>query len=116
MPVLPLHRNQSVDCSANQLTGFYMRATLAFNEFNRRINYLHPYYIAYTNSKYTFPFNCILDTLSMNLINLNGQNFVIGNSFKIFNSYSAKIVLSNLMICKKNRVRLYQQANACSKL
>ena len=39
MPVLPPYRNQSIDfhsksieiCTANQLTGFYMRATLAFN-------------------------------------------------------------------------------------
>ena len=33
MPVLPSYRNQSIEliCSANQLTGFYMRATLAFN-------------------------------------------------------------------------------------
>ena len=42
MPVLPSYRNQSIDlhphietsqliCCANQLTGFYMRATLALN-------------------------------------------------------------------------------------
>ena len=34
MPVLSSYRNQSVDlliCTANQLTGFYMRATLAFS-------------------------------------------------------------------------------------
>ena len=30
MPVLPSYRNQSI-CFANQLTGFYMSATLAFN-------------------------------------------------------------------------------------
>ena len=30
MPVLPSYRNQSIDLLANQLTGFYMRATLAF--------------------------------------------------------------------------------------
>ena len=33
MPVLPSYRNQSLICIANQLTGFYMRATLAFNGF-----------------------------------------------------------------------------------
>ena len=31
MPVLPSYRNQLIRKS-NQLTGFYMRATLAFNE------------------------------------------------------------------------------------
>ena len=32
MPVVPSYRNQSIDiCTANQLTGFNMRATLAFN-------------------------------------------------------------------------------------
>ena len=31
MPVLPTYRNQSIDLLANQLTGFYMRATLALN-------------------------------------------------------------------------------------
>ena len=31
MPALPSYRNQSIDLSANQFTGFYMRATLAFN-------------------------------------------------------------------------------------
>ena len=35
MPVLPLYRNH---CSANQLTGFYMRATLAFNGLTK-VNY-----------------------------------------------------------------------------
>ena len=30
MPVLPLYRNQSTDL-LSKLTGFYMRATLAFN-------------------------------------------------------------------------------------
>ena len=30
MPVLPSYRNQSI-CCANQMTGFYIRATLAFN-------------------------------------------------------------------------------------
>ena len=30
MPVLPLYRNQPI-YKADQLTGFYMRATLAFN-------------------------------------------------------------------------------------
>ena len=30
MPVLPSYRNQSIGC-ANQSTGFYKRATLAFN-------------------------------------------------------------------------------------
>ena len=33
MPVLPSERrNQSIDVLANQLTGFYMSAILAFNE------------------------------------------------------------------------------------
>ena len=31
MPVLPSYSNQSIICCANQLTGFYMRATLALN-------------------------------------------------------------------------------------
>ena len=31
MPAFPSYRNQSIDLSANQFTGFYMRATLAFN-------------------------------------------------------------------------------------
>ena len=30
MPVLPSYRAQSIDLLANQLNGFYMRATLAF--------------------------------------------------------------------------------------
>ena len=33
MPVLPSYRNQSI-WTVNQLTGFYIRATLAFNKFN----------------------------------------------------------------------------------
>ena len=36
-PVLPSYRNQSTSqliCTANQLTGFYMRATLALNGLN----------------------------------------------------------------------------------
>ena len=33
MPVLPSYRKQSIALEANQLTGFYMRATLA--SFNR---------------------------------------------------------------------------------
>ena len=37
MPVLPSYRNQSTDllCCANQLTGFFMRATLAFNGLSK---------------------------------------------------------------------------------
>ena len=35
MPVLPIYRNQLIDlhmiCTANQLTGFYMRVTPAFD-------------------------------------------------------------------------------------
>ena len=31
MPVLPSYRNQSIICTANQLTDFYMTETLAFN-------------------------------------------------------------------------------------
>ena len=31
MPVLPSYSNQSIICCANQLTGFYMRATLVLN-------------------------------------------------------------------------------------
>ena len=31
MPVLPSYRNQPIDLLCNQLTGFYMRETLAFN-------------------------------------------------------------------------------------
>ena len=31
MSMLPSYRNQPIDCAANRLTGFYMRATLAFN-------------------------------------------------------------------------------------
>ena len=31
MPVLPSYRNQSIDLQANQLTGFFMKATLALN-------------------------------------------------------------------------------------
>ena len=31
MPVLPSYKNQSIDLPANQLTGFYTRATQAFN-------------------------------------------------------------------------------------
>ena len=40
MPVLPPYRNQSI---ANQLTGFYMRATLAFNglTISKMNNLLH---------------------------------------------------------------------------
>ena len=34
MPVLPSYRNQPIDLCANQLNGFYMRATLAFNGLN----------------------------------------------------------------------------------
>ena len=35
MSVLPSYRNQSIDLLANQLTGFYMRATLTFNGLNK---------------------------------------------------------------------------------
>ena len=38
MPVLPSYRSQSIDqikCIANQLTGFYMRATLTFNMLSK---------------------------------------------------------------------------------
>ena len=31
MPVLPSYRNQSIDLLCKSMTGFYMRATLAFN-------------------------------------------------------------------------------------
>ena len=31
MPVLPSYRNQSIVWHSKKLTGFYMRATLAFN-------------------------------------------------------------------------------------
>ena len=34
MPKLPSYRNQLIDCSTNQLTGFYMMASLAFNKLN----------------------------------------------------------------------------------
>ena len=38
MPALPSYRNQSIDlqliCTANQLTGFFMSATLALNGLN----------------------------------------------------------------------------------
>ena len=34
MPVLLLYRNQSIDLTASQLTGFHMRATLALNGLN----------------------------------------------------------------------------------
>ena len=33
---MPSYRNQSIDLLANQLTGFYMRATLAFMRFDNR--------------------------------------------------------------------------------
>ena len=32
MPKLPSYRKQPIDLLGNQLTGFYMMATLAFNE------------------------------------------------------------------------------------
>ena len=32
MLVLPSSRNQSIDMLLNQMTGFYMRATLTYNE------------------------------------------------------------------------------------
>ena len=34
MAVLPSYRNQSIDLYRNQLTGFYMRETLALNGLN----------------------------------------------------------------------------------
>ena len=48
MPVLPTYRNQSTDlhsksqliCIANQFTGFYVRATLAFNGLINKYIYL----------------------------------------------------------------------------
>ena len=40
MPVLPSYRCQSIDFCANHLTGFYMRATLAFNWLNTIKNVL----------------------------------------------------------------------------
>ena len=36
MPVLPSYRNQSTDLQNKSLTGFYMRATLVFNELKPR--------------------------------------------------------------------------------
>ena len=40
VPVLPSYRPQSVDlCTANQLTGFCMRATLALNRLNTSLIY-----------------------------------------------------------------------------
>ena len=36
---LSSYRKQSVICSANQLTGFYMKATLAFNELTLEITF-----------------------------------------------------------------------------
>ena len=35
MPVLPHIKTRQLICSANQLTGFYMRATLAFTGITR---------------------------------------------------------------------------------
>ena len=37
MPKLPSYRNKSLICRANQLTGFYMLAILAFNELIKRL-------------------------------------------------------------------------------
>ena len=36
MPKLPSYRNHQLICRANQLTGFYMMATLAFNDLNKK--------------------------------------------------------------------------------
>ena len=36
MPVLSSYRNQSIDCKANQLTGFYIWPTLALNGLNEK--------------------------------------------------------------------------------
>ena len=38
MPVLPHIKTRQLICSANQLTGFYMRATLAFNGITRTLS------------------------------------------------------------------------------
>ena len=35
MPVLPTYRNQSIDLLRKSLTGFYIRATLAFNRLTK---------------------------------------------------------------------------------
>ena len=35
--VLPSYRTSQLICTANQLTGFYMRATLAVNELNAKV-------------------------------------------------------------------------------
>ena len=47
MPVLPSYRNQSVDLLANQLTGFYMRATLALNGLKKFLHLKENEYIAH---------------------------------------------------------------------
>ena len=38
--VNPLNASVALICTANQLTGFYMRATLAFNELSSKFLYL----------------------------------------------------------------------------
>ena len=51
MPVLSLYRNQSIDFSANQLAGFYLTATLAFNE----LTHIVPMFLFNFNSSLYFP-------------------------------------------------------------
>ena len=43
MPVLPHVGTSQLICCVNQLTGFYMRATLAFNGLNALASYKPPH-------------------------------------------------------------------------
>ena len=62
MPVLPHIETSQLICTADQLTGFYMRATLAFNALKAIPLYL---------SLYDSPSKCLFEkrTLSLNLQN-----------------------------------------------
>ena len=37
MPVLPSYKKQLLICSANQLAGFYVKATLVLNGLNKKL-------------------------------------------------------------------------------
>ena len=50
--MFPLYRNQSVDFSANQLTGFYMMGTLVVKGLIGKLyKYIHTYIHTYINAE-----------------------------------------------------------------
>ena len=65
LKVNPLNASEALICTANQLTGFYMRATLALNGLNRAFpNFL--FFTIMLNTIYNYHFTNITNTRVFN--------------------------------------------------